>query len=555
MLRFLACLLVLGLALTPVFAKVGRVFAPGEIAVRDVLSGDVHPDIDLWDLVRWRTALLALYEGRDFVPLWFSGRRLTRAGHALIQELRDAENRGLRAADYESSRLAYLAMEPSGKRAAGPEEIALVDVAFSVTAARLAIDLHAGRVDPRDVGYDLDVPHAQLDVSAAVETLAGAPDVSVALDDLEPDLRHYDLLKTALARYRLLAGDPALTRLPALPKFPVAAGESYAGAPALRRLLRALGDLRGSNDPPPELQMMLDSDLASAVARFQSRHGLPADGVLGPKTLRQLTTPLELRARQIVLSLERARWLPSLDSPPIMVNIPQFRLFAFRTTQDIAQEILQMDVIVGEAFPGRETPVFAADMRYIVLRPYWDVPFSIMAREMLPLIWADPDWVTRNGYELVLGQRDDALPQPVTAANIDLLARGELRLRQKPGPGNALGLAKFMFPNRHNVYMHDTPAQELFGQARRAFSHGCIRVADPIALIRHVLRDDPRWTTERITAAMRVDGPVRIALPRSIRVFIIYGTALATEAGETLFFEDIYQHDARLDALLTARRR
>jgi murein L,D-transpeptidase YcbB/YkuD len=310
----------------------------------------------------------------------------------------------------------------------------------------------------------------------------------------------------------------------------------------LRRLLTALGDLREPVDPAIADSLTLDPVLVAALTRFQSRHGLDEDGVLGRATYRALTTPMATRIQQIELSLERARWLPPWrDSPPIIVNIPQFRLFAFRTAQDFEQDILQMDVIVGAAFRGRHTPVFAADMRYIVLQPYWDVPRSILVKELLPDIQADPQWIDRNGYEIVRGQSDDARPLPVTAQNVQLLARGTLRLRQKPEPKNALGHVKFMFPNRHNVYLHDTPARELFSRSRRAFSHGCIRVSDPMALLAHVMRDDPTWNEARRDEALASPIPVRVPLPRPIRVFILYGTALATEAGATLFFDDIAQ--------------
>jgi murein L,D-transpeptidase YcbB/YkuD len=299
----------------------------------------------------------------------------------------------------------------------------------------------------------------------------------------------------------------------------------------------------------------MDPMLIAALARFQSRHGLDADGILGRQTVRALTTPIEARVRQIELSLERLRWLPpKLESPPIIVNIPQFRLFAFRTTRDDAKDILQMDVIVGSAFRGRQTPVFAADMRYVVLHPYWDVPRSILVKELLPAIQANPAWLADNGYEMVLGQSDEAIPQPVDASHVKLLAQGKLRLRQKPGPMNALGEVKFIFPNRYNVYLHDTPARNLFAKSRRAFSHGCIRVSDPMALLAHVLRDDPEWASDRLAESMRGSSPVRVPLRRPIRVFIVYGTALATEAGQTLFFEDIYDQDAPLSALLALRR-
>jgi murein L,D-transpeptidase YcbB/YkuD len=433
--------------------------------------------------------------------------------------------------------------------------VASLDVALSVAAAQLVSDLQQGRVDPNRLGHDLDVRRPAFDAEAAVAALTIAPDVTAVLDAFEPPFRHYALLKSALARYRMLAWQPELTQLPALPHSSVRPGEHYAGAPALRRLLAAFGDLPDTSVGLDVASPVLDPFLIAALARFQSRHGLDADGILGQRTLRALTTPTEARVRQIELSLERLRWLPpKLESPPIIVNIPQFRLFAFRTTRDDAKDILQMDVIVGSAFKGRQTPVFAADLRYVVLHPYWDVPRSILERELLPSIKANPAWLTDNGYEMVLGQSDEAIPQPADASHVRMLAEGKLRLRQKPGPMNALGQVKFILPNRHNVYLHDTPARNLFAKSRRAFSHGCIRVSDPVALLEHVLRDDPEWTSDRLAESLRGRTTLRVPLSRPIRVFIVYGTALATEAGETLFFDDIYGFDARLTALLASPR-
>jgi murein L,D-transpeptidase YcbB/YkuD len=485
--------------------------------------------------------------------LWFVNGKPTAAAQELLQEIDSIDRRGLRPADYDIAGLHRLV--DAVRDSPTPDRVARADNAITAAATRVANDLLRGRVSPAQVGYELDVPTPAFHPAAVVATLIASPNVSRSLDAFEPPLHHYGLLKAALAKYRALAAHPELTRLPALPKRSVKAGEEYAGMPELRRLLAALGDLPAPKGSAAAPSARLDIETTQALAHFQMRVGLEADGVLGPATYRALTTPLSRRVQQIELTLERMRWLPrTLDVPPIIVNIPQFRLFAFRTTHDFASDILQMDVIVGATFAGRETPVFAAQMRYVVLNPYWDVPYSILIREQLPEIEADADWVARNGFEIVEGPGDDARPVPVTEENVKRLAQGKLRLRQRPGPANALGRVKFMFPNRHNVYLHDTPSRALFKASRRAFSHGCIRVADPMALLMHVLRDDPRWTRERIEQALAGKPATRITLPHPIPVFILYGTALATEAGDTLFFEDIYSQDAKLARLLAARR-
>jgi murein L,D-transpeptidase YcbB/YkuD len=256
--------------------------------------------------------------------------------------------------------------------------------------------------------------------------------------------------------------------------------------------------------------------------------------------------------RQIDLTLERWRWLPPFVTPPIIVNIPQFRLFAFRTTEDRVADILQMDVIVGKTYPRMQTPVFESDMRYLVFRPYWDVPSSILRNEMLPKIRANPGYLAAQRLQIVNGQGDDSPVVAPSPAAIEALAAGKLRLRQMPGEDNALGLVKFLFPNTYNVYLHSTPAHRLFKESVRTFSHGCIRVSDPLALATHVMRDEPgEWTREKIDATMNGTKTVRVNLQRPITVLILYGTALATEAGPVMFFEDIYGYDRKLEQRLS----
>ena len=260
------------------------------------------------------------------------------------------------------------------------------------------------------------------------------------------------------------------------------------------------------------------------------------------------------KVRKIELTLERWRWLPAFVTPPIIVNIPEFRLFAFRTTADRAADILQMDVIVGRTFPRTRTPVFVADMTSVIFRPYWDVPRSITVREELAKIRRNPGYLAAQHLEIVRGTADSAAPLPPTAASIQLLASGAARLRQRPGPDNALGLIKFDLPNPYSVYLHSTPAQQLFLRPRRAFSHGCIRVSNPVALAVYALRNTAGdWTPARVEAAMNGAQTLRVRLAHPIRVIILYGTVLAKEDGEVLFFHDLYGQDRRLERLLGLR--
>jgi len=524
--------------------------------LQTVLLESQHPYLPTLDVVRHRADLEQLYASRGYAPLWSRDGVPTRQAINVTAELRAAENVGLRSADYEANAIVYLLIDLTTSTSAGAEQWALFDIGLTTAVLAYAHDLHFGRVDPRDAGLDIVVEHARLDLPSLLAGLSQSEDVSSVLRDLEPPFTHYDLLKRALIRYHELALEPALTQLPPLPAKSVKAGEAYEGAPQLRRLLRAVGDLPvAATASEAANATLLDRELVQALERFQSRHGLDIDGALGKGTFALLTRPMRTRVAQIENTLERWRWLPPrLDSPPIIVNIPQFRLFAFQTVHDLEEQMLTMDVIVGKAFPSSRTPVFVSDMKYIVLRPYWDVPYSITTREMLPSIRNDPGYLAAHRLEIVSGGGDAAQPVPPTPENLDALARGALRLRQLPGPSNALGLAKFMMPNSYNVYLHSTPAQSLFGRSTRAFSHGCVRVADPVALAQYVLRDEPTWTRESILAAMNGDRPRQFNLRAPIRVFIVYGTAVATESGSVLFFEDIYGHDARLARLREASR-
>ncbi len=290
--------------------------------------------------------------------------------------------------------------------------------------------------------------------------------------------------------------------------------------------------------------------LKAALLRYRALASSGAPAAAG-SARHDVAIPLPRRIMQIELSLERMRWLPAFDAPPIIVNIPQFELFAFQFITDRAAAIARMRVIVGKAYPATQTPIFIGQMKYVVFRPYWNVPRSIVAHELMAKIEANPGYVDRNGFEIVDGQSDRAHVVAATRDNIGALQAGRLRLRQRPGGTNALGLVKFLFPNTHDVYLHSTPSPGLFAKSSRAFSHGCIRVADPVGLAAYVLRNAPgEWTPDKIRAAMSGDTTQSVTLPTSIPVIIFYSTVLATEAGDVLFFDDVYGHDRKLEALL-----
>jgi murein L,D-transpeptidase YcbB/YkuD len=297
-----------------------------------------------------------------------------------------------------------------------------------------------------------------------------------------------------------------------------------------------------------------DGELVKAVSAFQDRHGLKPDGVLGRETLAALATPLDARVRQIELSLERMRWLPEFPAGPLIaVNIPSFRLWAFADAHDDKAAQLSMPVIVGSAVTERKTPVFIGEMRYLEFSPYWNVTPAIQRKEIVPRLARDPGYWEREDFEAVPTGGKSAPIASLDSATLAGLRTGALRVRQRPGPKNALGGVKFVLPNTMDIYLHGTPAKQLFGKMRRDFSHGCIRVADPPALAAFVLGDQPDWTSERITAAMDAGKTSTVRITRPIPVVIFYTTAIVDSAGRVLFQSDIYDYDRQLENALRAR--
>ena len=308
-------------------------------------------------------------------------------------------------------------------------------------------------------------------------------------------------------------------------------GMSHPDVPALRKLLVALGDLKNP-DPAAENSEVYDPALAGAVKAFQIRHGLGNDGVIGKKTLARLSTPVAERLKQIEIALERLRWLPDVRGSYLIVNIPSFKLYGAKTGDGPGSYDIEMNVIVGESVDGHGTPVFHSDMSMVTFRPYWNVPPSIATKELGPIIKRNPGYLARHNMELVGN------------------GAGGLRIRQRPGPKNALGKIKFSFPNTNNVYLHGTPNQSLFKVDRRDFSHGCIRVEDPPKLAEWVLQDNGNWPMERIQKYIKGADNQTVSLKNTIPVYILYSTVIADPDGTISFYEDIYGHDKTLAALL-----
>jgi len=482
-----------------------------------------------------------------------SGRPNASARDAL-QLLAEAPADGLVAQDYQARELALQAAALSRAPEAAAPTAQAFERALNAAMQRFLHDLHRGRVDPRSLGFRVEQRESEVpDFAALLHAAAADLRLPQAAADLRPRLRQYGKLREALARYRALAADTLPDLLPTIaPARSLKTGDTYTGAAALQRRLAALGDLPVDAPPPGD---RYDAALVDGVKRFQVRHGLEADGALGNTTLAALNVPLAQRVQQLELALERLRWLPDLGGQPFIgINIPMFRLWAWDPAPPAAQ-LIDMGVVVGRAL-NTQTPVLLEQMRYLVFRPYWNVPRSIVRNEVLPALARDPGYLKRHDMEIVRGAGDTTQPVEASSSeNLALLRQGVLRVRQRPGPQNSLGLVKFIFPNDANVYLHDTPATQLFGRARRDFSHGCVRVERPGALAQWVLRDQPKWTRERIEAAMAGPASLRVDLVRPLPVILFYVTAMVMPADPSLrFAQDIYGHDARLVRALANRR-
>ncbi|HWC16125.1 MAG TPA: L,D-transpeptidase family protein [Terriglobales bacterium] len=500
------------------------------------------------DGMRWpnfsdyRVHLQKFYEPAAYAPAWLQGNEPIPQALVMIERFRSASHNGLAPEDYDASRWDTRVQSLKAPDA----DPAAFDVALSVCTMRYVSDLHIGRINPKHLSFDLDVGQKKYDLAHFVrERLLTATDILGLLDSVEPPFPGYRRTEQALARYEELVHEDDGEKLP-IPSKAIEPGQHYPGVPRLTRLLHLIGDLPATADAPGS--DVFDVTLADAVKRFQRRHGLEADGRLGPATVKQLNVPLADRVQQLQLTLERWRWLPSeFSAPPIIVNVPDFRL---RALDDKNKVSFDMRVVVGKAL-RTQTPVFSRDMQFVVLRPYWNVPPSILRGEIIPAIKRDRNYIAKKNYEVTTNDGKVVTSGVISDEVLAQLQAGKLAVRQKPGTSNALGLVKLMFPNEYNVYLHSTPTAELFARTRRDFSHGCIRVEKPAELAAWVLRNNPGWTLERVQEGMKNGGDnVTVNLTQRVPVFIVYGTALAYENNEVHFYDDIYGHDARLAAAL-----
>jgi murein L,D-transpeptidase YcbB/YkuD len=516
----------------------------GTSVLRDIVSAGKLADLRWPDFSDYRVHLRNFYEPADYELAWIRDGQASPQALAAIEAFKGATLKGLNPDDYDSdrwpARLAKLSSDSAAERAR-------FDAALTVCTMRYISDLHIGKINPQHFKFNLDVGPKKLDLPEFLRThIVEGSNIQAEIDGVEPQLAGYKRTEAALDRYLELARQDDGENLP-VPAKAIDPGATYAGVPRLARLLRLIGDLP-ADARVPEHSDVYEGPLVNAIKHYQARHGLDPNGRLGPQTMKQLNVPVATRAHQLVLTLERWRWVPHpFSQPPVVVNIPEFRLRAFGAD---GKPELTMNVIVGKAY-RHQTPVFERDMKYIVFRPYWNVPPSIQRSELVPAITKNRDYVAQKGYEVTTQSGQVVASGTISDEVLEQLRTGKLAIRQKPGPTNALGLVKLMFPNEYNVYLHSTPSPQLFSQSRRDFSHGCIRVEEPAQLAAWALRNNQGWDLARVEAAMKSgkdNQQVNLASP--IPVLILYGTAVVEENGTAHFFDDIYGHDAALEKAL-----
>lgn len=481
---------------------------------------------------RASTTLPCFYEARGFAPAWSGGQGLLPTADHLLSAIEEAAGDGLNPEDY---RLADLRSRVEAvRRRPDPAQLAELDLLLTDAFLTLGSHLRNGRVNPQTIYKDCLYESTETDLPGLLQKALDEDGVEGTLEDLAPSHPIYRGLKLALRFYRgIVAGGG----WPAVPEGDtLKPGDRDPRVEALRTRMEASGFAAEA----PEGRDLYDAPLEAAVVAFQERNGLEPDGVVGKGTVKILNIPAEDRLRQIQVNLERWRWMPrDLGGRYIVVNIAGFELDVVEN----GRTTLEMNVVVGK--PATKTPIFSDEMTYLVLAPYWNVPPSIVQGEIVPRMRRDPGYLDREGMEVFAGPGGARL----SPAAIDWSAENGRRLsiRQKPGRKNALGRVKFMFPNPFNVYLHDTPSRSSFGRASRAFSHGCIRLEEPIELAEHLLgREDSAWTKEKIEAIIAKGEEKGIVFKEPWPVHLVYWTVWVDDAGVVQFREDIYGRDAEL---------
>lgn len=482
------------------------------------------------------------YAARDFAPAWSTPQGPVPQAYALLEEISRVGEEGLSPDDYHYRRLQTMLdqLETIGQDTtpAAPELRADFDLLMTDAAFLLSAHILGGRVNPETIHASWSAFSHEVDLVRLLNDGLQGDRMAHLVQGLHPPYTGYTGLRQALTDYRRMAAAGGWPQLEDGSSLRMGDKSSLVGR--LRERLVSSGDL---DDTPTLMPDDFDERLETAVKAFQHRHGLKTDGVVGKKTRQVLNVPVDQRVQQLLINMERWRWIPNDLGPRYLaVNIADFNL----TMVEESRVRGTMRVVVGRSY--RKTPVFSGSMTYLDFNPFWNVPRKLAVEDILPRIKKDPAYIGREGFRVLSGWSEDAVE--LSPDDVDWTSFNKnyfpIRLQQAPGPKNALGRVKFMFPNQYAVYLHDTPAKGLFNSVSRSFSSGCIRVEDPVTLAEFVLEGMEDWDRGKIEMHLGDNQRKIVRLQRPIPVHLLYWTAWSDENGTVFFREDIYERDAPL---------
>ena len=478
---------------------------------------------------------LSFYKNRDYIPAWIDEDGITEMGEELLSALEKSEEHGLNPEDYKFAYLQHI-KKKLDRENAPLKEYQKLDKEFTAAYLKYANHLLRGRIEPTKYDSTWKTNRREKNLAEVLQKALEKEEVSESFQQVEPQYEGYKELKDALAFYEeLIEKNIKWTSLPKDLK--LKPGDSSVYVPQISSMLVALGDLKSKKKGN-----IYDEELVNALISFQERNGLEPDSIIAGKTISMLNVPPAERAAQIKLNMERFRWLPEKpQGRHVVVNLPEYKAYLYEGNEIL----LSMKVIVGKAYEST-TPVFNDTMEYITFSPTWAVPPSIATEEMLPKLLEDPGYLAKNDLRLYASWAEDAEeldPWEINWKKVEPEAF-PYKIVQNPGEGNSLGRVKFMFPNKMNIYLHDTPADHLFNKTERDFSHGCIRVEKPVDFAEMLLKDQ-KISRSTIEEYMRQDEPVEVPLMKKVPVLIDYRTAWVDEDGRLNFREDIYGHDRK----------
>ena len=477
--------------------------------------------------------LLQIYEQRNFLPTWNDQQQVGE----LVKAIKATAADGLGPSDYhlkqvESTYAALLAGEQ-----VSPQERAVQDLVLTDSLVRLGYHQLFGKVNPYtlDPNWNFRRELNDIDPAVAIQKAIDSPSLTDYLSTFFQRGWFYRNMRTALADYRQIATNGGWPVIPDGPT--LKPGNSDRRLPVLARRLRISGDLAPQD--AVDVPKIYNERLQQAVRYFQDRHGLDTDAVIGPATLRALNVPVEKRVEQLEINIERARWVfDDIEDDFVLVNIAGFRAYVLRNREVVWQTKVQ----VGKTY--HQSPVFRDEIKYVVLNPTWTVPYSIASKEILPKIKSDPNYFATRDFDLK--DKNGRLANPAIVDWNTVTERNfPFWLVQRPGPNNALGRVKIMFPNEHAGYLHDTPSKALFGKSERAFSHGCIRVENPFDLAEQLLGGDG-WNQTKFQEVLDSKETKTVLLSKPMPVLLLYWTAMVNPDGVVYFYNDVYARDPRI---------